>query len=1000
MFRKSGLVGILLVLAFAVTSTPSWAQVQTGSIFVKAVDEQAGGVPGASLTLTSPVLPQPLTGVTDTTGVYRFPSLSVATYTLKINLTGFQTITRENIVVVQNQTTTIDFTMKVSSVSEEVTVRGETPVVDTKSANVSTNLDSKLLESTPGGKDIWNILEYKVPGLIFDTPDVGGNQAGLQRGFTARGTPNNQNVQLLNGANVGDPAAIGFSMNYYDPTSFQNIQVTTGAQDISLGTSGVSINMVTKSGTNVFAGSFLQTYQGNKTQWDNIDAELKAAGFRPNANATELLTNTNGSAGGPLVKNKMFYFGSMNFQPTHISVPGFPAVSPLPVLLGDTSNQDTTDILTGTGRLTYQLNPSNRFDIYGSKQRYDKPNRGAGTGVTQDSTSKEYDIDNTAQVLWSTVLTDRLFANSTISYNNVHFPLSQKTQLQPLTDNASSVQLRNDTNTAIMFRRRLTINSNWTYYVPQFLGGRHEIKGGFDNSFTPEDVTTERVDNVNLTYRSFATSPTQPAGPVQVTVFNSPLYVKRAVMNTALYVQDSYAIGRLTAIAGIRWERVEGYLPGQTHPSSEYFPTGTVINGLNVTLNTGGVLTQYTVPDSFAEVRNAPLWKNWAPRLSLTYDLTGRGKTVLKMSAGKYLDQIGTGTPGPNPNGTVSQRYTWNDQNGDLFFQKGNAVWDGFKYVGGEFGALANNGTTIPNPNPFDTLRRRTYRNELTGGVDHELFAGVRLSVTYIFRKEQDTYGSVDVAQDQWATLYTPVSIIDPGRNGVVEPTDSTITAYNLLPNVTVNPRNVNDDRLGPTYHGLETVVTKRYANGFALLAGYTYGKTTVEQTSLASPNALINSEGPPDGRRHLFKSTASYIFPYSITFGANLRLQSGRPITRTYQIQACSGTVTTNCLSTQTTINAEPRGSVELPALYTVDLRGGRIFKVNRQTVELSMDVYNLTNANTTYNVRTTTGLSSIRVNGDPTAPVTQIASFNSPTGVLGPRIIRFNIAYWFGSR
>ena len=177
-----------------------------------------------------------------------------------------------------------------------------------------------------------------------------------------------------------------------------------------------------------------------------------------------------------------------------------------------------------------------------------------------------------------------------------------------------------------MFRRRLTINSNWTYYVPQLLGGRHEIKGGFDNSFTPEDVTTERVDNVNLTYRSFATSPTQPAGPVQVTIFNSPTFVKRAVMNTALYVQDTYAIGRLTAIAGIRWERVEGYLPPQEHPSSEYFPTGTVIDGLNVTLNTGGVLTQYVVPDTFAEVRNAPLWKNFAPRLSLTYDLTGRGR--------------------------------------------------------------------------------------------------------------------------------------------------------------------------------------------------------------------------------------------------------------------------------------------------------------------------------------------------------------------------------------
>ena len=481
MVRKPGLFGILLMLLVVFASSPASAQVQTGSIFVKAADEQGAAIPGATLTLTGPVLPQAMTGVTDSTGVYRFPALSVATYTLKVALPGFQTITRENVVVVQTQTTTIDFVMKVGSVTEEVTVRGETPVVDTKSANVSTNLDAKLLESTPGGKDIWNILEYKVPGLIFDTPDVGGNQAGLQRGFTARGTPNSQNVQLLNGANVGDPAAIGFSMNYYDPTSFQNIQVTTGAQDISLGTSGVSINMVTKSGTNSFSGSLLQTYQGEKTQWDNIDQSLKDAGFRPNANATELLTNTNGSAGGPLVRNRLFYFGSMNFQPIHIAVPGFPAVSPLPVQLGDTSQLDTTEILTGTGRITVQLNPSNRFDIYGSKQRYDKPNRGAGTGVTQDSTSKEYDIDNTAQVLWSTVLSDRLFANSTVSYNNVHFPLSQKTALQPLTDNAGGVQLRNDNNTAIMFRRRLTINSNWTYYIPQLMGGRHEIKGGFDN---------------------------------------------------------------------------------------------------------------------------------------------------------------------------------------------------------------------------------------------------------------------------------------------------------------------------------------------------------------------------------------------------------------------------------------------------------------------------------------------------------------------------------------
>ena len=137
---------------------------------------------------------------------------------------------------------------------------------------------------------------------------------------------------MLNGVNVSDPAAHGFSMNYYDPSSFENIQVSSGAQDISVGTGGVFINMVTKSGTNRFTGQALQTYQGEETQWDNIDddAEGRQGSGRTRTRWTASRTPTC-SAGGPLVRNRLFYFGSVNYQPTHVNVPGFPAVSPLPV---------------------------------------------------------------------------------------------------------------------------------------------------------------------------------------------------------------------------------------------------------------------------------------------------------------------------------------------------------------------------------------------------------------------------------------------------------------------------------------------------------------------------------------------------------------------------------------------------------------------------------------------------------------------------------------------
>ena len=324
------------------------------------------------------------------------------------------------------------------------------------------------------------MLEYKAPGVVVESPDVGGNQGGLQRSMSARGTPNAQNTQLLNGVNVNDPAAQGFAMSYYIPTVFENVEVSTGAQDISVGTGGILINMVTKSGTNTFSGSALQTYQGKNTQADNIDDELKAGGIRPNANSTDLITNSNFQAGGPLLRNKLFYFASANYQATHVGVVGFPAVVPysfVPTPLADTSDQDTTDILAGEGKVTYQLNGNNRFEGYLSKQRYDKPNRGANNVTTQESNSKELDTFVIAQLSYNRVLSSSMFLDAKISYNNTHFPLYQKTDLQPLNDNTSGVLYRNRTSTAIMFRRRMQAIANLHYYVPQFARRPSRIQG-------------------------------------------------------------------------------------------------------------------------------------------------------------------------------------------------------------------------------------------------------------------------------------------------------------------------------------------------------------------------------------------------------------------------------------------------------------------------------------------------------------------------------------------
>jgi hypothetical protein len=219
-----------VVLAALLAAGTASAQVQTGSILVRAVDDQGALVPGVTVTISSPVLVAgAMAGVTDAGGVNRFPSLVPGTYTIKLELAGFQTITRENIVVLVGQTTPVDFSMKLASLAENITVTGASPTVDTTSANVAVNLSEQLIQGTPGGRDIWALVEAKVPGLVISRPDVGGTSGGLQGTFSARGTASAQNTSFLNGVNVGDPAAIGAAGFYYDFDAFDDIQVSTGA---------------------------------------------------------------------------------------------------------------------------------------------------------------------------------------------------------------------------------------------------------------------------------------------------------------------------------------------------------------------------------------------------------------------------------------------------------------------------------------------------------------------------------------------------------------------------------------------------------------------------------------------------------------------------------------------------------------------------------------------------------------------------------------------------
>src|SRR5262249_16447956 len=151
-----------------------------------------------------------------------------------------------------------------------------------------------------GGRDIWAVLEYKVPGLVMSRPDVGGTNGRLQGTYSARGTPSSPNSQFLNGVNVGDAAAIGAAGYYYDFDAFDQIQVSTGAPDISVPAWGVFVNMATKTGGGKWAGQATVTWEGDATQSRNIDSTLANFGFAPNTNSVDYVSDVSLQAGGPV----------------------------------------------------------------------------------------------------------------------------------------------------------------------------------------------------------------------------------------------------------------------------------------------------------------------------------------------------------------------------------------------------------------------------------------------------------------------------------------------------------------------------------------------------------------------------------------------------------------------------------------------------------------------------------------------------------------------------
>jgi hypothetical protein len=525
-------------------------------------------------------------------------------------------------------------------------------------------------------------------------------------------------------------------------------------------------------------------------------------------------------------------------------------------------------------------------------------------------------------------LTNSLLFEGALGVMPVDYNLAYQTSVKP-TDIATI-----DLITGVL-SKAATYDTQCTGTMPSasasltYVSGSHKLKGGWQ--FRKGWFQEFFQQNQNMVIR------TRNGVPDSVVLYSTPVIHREDLSNeTDAFLQDSWSRKRLTINAGLRYEHVRYGFPAQGSPAGLWAPAR-----------------------EFAAVPEVMVWDTIVPRLGLTYDLFGDGKTAIKVSASKYERMEGSGNfSGLNPNGVSTDTRTWRDPNGD-----------GIPQVS-EFGpstGWSGGATTTLDPNI-----KRPYQWEAVAVIDRELSPGFALSAGYYWRRYYDLYTTTNEAVP--FTAYSPVVITNPLDN-------TPLTVYNQDPATRGLQRSVRGTRseLFQKYQGFEVKSTKRFGNGANVVGGFTVGRTEGTTTpNMNDPNGRINWIGAV-GYDSTYQLTLSgnYMLPGTVQFSGSLRWATGGPLTRNLVVGTA---LVPNLTQGSVTVRLVPAGDVRLESFALLDLRLSKVFRIRGTRFETLVDLFNALNANA------------------PTGEVqTWGSSLGRPSAIVDGRLARVGLQYRF---
>jgi hypothetical protein len=907
------LAALAIVSAFGIAPAAAQTGQTFGELVGKITDEQGGVLPGVTVTLSGPAVMGAPTAVSGANGVYRFPAVTTGTYTLTFDLGGFSPLVRQGIVVPVRETITVDAQMKLAALTETITISGASPTIDVENTKVGARLSQEILTAVPTSRTIFGSTTV-LPGMTMGRQDPGGLNASTSTAMVAHGV-SQYNLNYY-GVTADTPAGYG-SMYYMDFGSAEEISVDTAAMGAEIGGGGgANINVVPKSGGNNVKGEVIESVTG-KGYWDhftgdNITNDLRAQGITDPT--LRKLNDFNANAGGPFVKDRLWWFGSYRNYRTTEATPGYTVVNSD----GSLTNPFFSQLTNYTASSKFQINKNNQLSGFWTYNKKFQPHRGAG--VTQPSpvtTINQQSPKNLFNGNWTSVFGQNTFLEVSSSYFHMHWPSVYTDEFAALPNAQKTAGSFNITTGIysgadpgaehIRDSYRAQTNIGLTRYIDGWLGASHQLKTGFENWYGWGQEVYDMFNDTRLRYTNDANGVPQPT---DVWAYNTPLTQRSHMRNFAAFAQDRASYGRVTVNLGLRWSFYDGLIPEQTGGGGRWFPVTT-----------------------YPEIKPPYKWSTLAPRTGVVIKLTEDGKNVVKASYSRYYSVMYTSEfDAINPNIIISglttappARFTW------LGDKNANGVVDA-----GEFNPTPISVFT-PRSNAIDPNLRDPKNDEIMFAFQRELMNNVSFNVDWIQRwlndqtVDQDCYGlpcntvaSSAYVQTRSALDFGPDNI--RGNNDDRTLTFYDVTSAYLGKDTFLHTNCGNNVSVGCTqkYRALELSLSKRMSNHWQMQGSYVWSRLDGDIVlDYTNPNNVLDFVG--QGRQtndqpHAFKLLGSYQAPFGITVGANFQALSGLPRDRVLSVPFATGTAS---------IRVEQRGIYRADNLNLLSLRADKSFSL-----------------------------------------------------------------------